>query len=425
MARRLPIAPNALPSKRRLPLLDDVRDVDKQRPRYCVWEITLKCDLACRHCGSRAGRARPDELDTAEALDLADQLVQLGIREVTLIGGEAYLRDDWTEIAGRLTSQGVTVSMTTGGRGVTPEHARAAKAAGMSTVSVSIDGLEETHDSLRGVKGSWQAARDALDNLRTVGVPVSVNTQICNPTRKQLEPMLPMLLEHKIHSWQIQLTVAMGRAADEHDILLQPYQMIEVMPMAARVKRLTLKHGVRLWPGSNTGYFGPYEGLLRNDVGGYGDGCPAGRGSMGIEANGDIKGCPSLPTADYVGGNIRDQRLVDIWERSEPMRFTRVNRKGEMWGFCGDCYYADVCQGGCSWTAHVLFGKRGNNPFCHHRSLELLDKGRRERLVPSKAAPNLPFDHGEFALIEEDWPQDLLEHAQTIAKTGEGWLDER
>lgn len=425
MARRLPIAPNALPSKRRLPLLDDVRDVDKQRPRYCVWEITLKCDLACRHCGSRAGRARPDELDTAEALDLADQLVQLGIREVTLIGGEAYLRDDWTEIAGRLTSQGVTVSMTTGGRGVTPEHARAAKAAGMSTVSVSIDGLEETHDSLRGVKGSWRAARDALDNLRTVGVPVSVNTQICNPTRKQLEPMLPMLLEHKIHSWQIQLTVAMGRAADEHDILLQPFQMIEVMPMAARVKRLTLEHGVRLWPGSNTGYFGPYEGLLRNDVGGYGDGCPAGRGSMGIEANGDIKGCPSLPTADYVGGNIRDQRLVEIWERSEPMRFTRVNRKGEMWGFCGDCYYADVCQGGCSWTAHVLFGKRGNNPFCHHRSLELLDKGRRERLVPAKAAPNLPFDHGEFALIEEDWPQDLVQHAHSIAKTGEGWLDER
>ena len=66
------------------------------RPIYAVWEITLKCDLACRHCGSRAGHARPDELTTAECLDLVRQMAELGVKEVTLIGGEAYLRDDWT-----------------------------------------------------------------------------------------------------------------------------------------------------------------------------------------------------------------------------------------------------------------------------------------------------------------------------------------
>src|SRR5262245_28219769 len=94
--RSLPIAPVAPPGRRHLPLAASVRPIDQRwQPTYAVWELTLRCDLACRHCGSRAGRARPDELSTEEALDVVRQLAELGTREVTLIGGEAYLRDDW------------------------------------------------------------------------------------------------------------------------------------------------------------------------------------------------------------------------------------------------------------------------------------------------------------------------------------------
>ncbi len=93
--RSLPLAPTAAPAKRHLPLADAARDVDRRSiPNYAVWEITLACDLACRHCGSRAGKARPDELTTAECIDLVDQMADLGVLEVTLIGGEAYLRGD-------------------------------------------------------------------------------------------------------------------------------------------------------------------------------------------------------------------------------------------------------------------------------------------------------------------------------------------
>src|ERR1700733_4053429 len=116
--RSLPIAPHAEPSlRRKLPLAGPTRDIDRKwQPVYAVWEITLKCDLACRHCGSRAGRERPDELDTAEALDLVAQMAALRVREVTLIGGEAYLRDDWTEIARAIVDRGMKCGITTGGR---------------------------------------------------------------------------------------------------------------------------------------------------------------------------------------------------------------------------------------------------------------------------------------------------------------------
>src|SRR5262245_3646227 len=118
--RTLPIAPAAEPSRRHLPLADVVRPIDRRwQPIYAVWETTLRCDLACRHCGSRAGRTRPDELSTAEALDLVAQMAELGVKEVTVIGGEAYLRDDWTEIIQAVRAAAMICTMTTGGRGLT------------------------------------------------------------------------------------------------------------------------------------------------------------------------------------------------------------------------------------------------------------------------------------------------------------------
>lgn len=347
---------------------------------------------------------------------MVDQLAELGIEEVTIIGGEAYLRDDWTRIARAFTDAGVACSMTTGGRGITAQRAREAADAGITTVSVSVDGLEATHDSLRGVSGSYASALAALAHLRDASVPISVNTQICALNLREIEPLFDQLHPLGIHSWQVQLTVAMGRAADRPDILLQPYQMLEVMPLVARLAHRSKQFGVRLWPGTNTGYFGPYEALLNADrPQQWSGGCQAGRDGLGIEANGDIKGCPSLPTKDYVGGNIRDHRLVDIWERAGEMRFTRDERTTELWGYCAGCYYGEACLSGCTWTGHVLFGKRGNNPYCHHRALELLKEGKRESLVQTQAAPNQPFDHGRFEIRVEPWPEASQPSAEQLA----------
>ena len=398
---------DAGPRQRRLPLADDVRDVDACRPVYAVWEITLRCDLACRHCGSRAGRARAGELDTREALDLVQELAELGVKEVTLIGGEAYLRDDWTEIARAVRSHGMQCTITTGGRGLTLERARAARRAGVQSVSVSIDGVRDTHDALRGVRGSFDAAMEAMANLRDVGMPVAANTQINRLSLGELESVYDLLVAERIHAWQLQLTVAMGRAADETELLLEPYQMLDLMPRLARLKLRADAENIRLWPGNNIGYFGPHESVLRSLMPHRHMGsCGAGRMTLGLEANGDVKGCPSLPSADYVGGNVREHSLRDIWERAAPLRFTRTRTTDDLWGRCKDCYYAETCLAGCSWTTHVLFGRTGNNPFCHHRALELAREGRRERLVRTRQPAGLPFDFGRFDIVEEPWLED-------------------
>jgi radical SAM protein with 4Fe4S-binding SPASM domain len=391
------------------PLAAQARDIDlRVVPRHAVWELTLQCDLGCRHCGSRAGKARPGELDTAECLDVVDQLAELGVQEVTLIGGEAYLRPDWLEIVRAIRAHGMDCGMTSGGRGIDSRRAHQAAEAGLQTVSISLDGLAQTHDRLRGARGAFRSGLAALTNLREAGVPVGVNTQINRLSMSELEDLLEVIIAHGVHSWQVMLTVAMGRAVDEPEVLCQPHDMLALFPLLDLLKERCEQAGVRLWPGNNLGYFGPYESRLRGSLPrGHGTSCGAGRGTLGIEADGSIKGCPSLPSDAWTGGNLRDSSLRDIWQRAPALRYTRDRTVDDLWGFCRTCYYADTCRAGCTWTSYVLFGKAGNNPYCHHRALELERAGKRERVVRIAEAPNRPFDHGLFELVIENTPQPI------------------
>ena len=120
----------------------------------CVWELTLRCNLRCLHCGATAGSARPDELSTAEALRVADELAALPAGEVTLMGGELFLRSDWLAVAEALREGGVQVVIFTNGTlGLLDIPAR---------WMVSLDGTREVNDKIRG-KGVYDKVMKSLE----------------------------------------------------------------------------------------------------------------------------------------------------------------------------------------------------------------------------------------------------------------------
>jgi radical SAM protein with 4Fe4S-binding SPASM domain len=379
-------------------------------PGVVVWEITLKCNLGCRHCGSRAGAARAEELSTAEALDVVRQLAEIGVREVTLIGGEAYLRDDWSIIAESITRSGMACTMVTGGRDFDALCLQEALAAGVKYIGVSIDGLAATHDTLRGVPGSFESALDSARRIAATGtIGLGVNTQINRLSMPELPALAELLVGLGAHAWQIQLTVPLGRAADRPGLLLQPYHLVDLFPLLDAIKRDILDPGgVQLVPGNNVGYFGPYERVLRygGAAGHVWSGCNAGRASLGLEADGKVKGCPSLPSSDYTGGNVRERPIREIWRQSAEVRGLGERTVADLWGYCRTCEHAARCKAGCTWTSHALFGRPGNNPYCHHRALELASRGLRERVELIKAAPGEPFDYGRFQLVTEPFDVD-------------------
>jgi radical SAM protein with 4Fe4S-binding SPASM domain len=380
-------------------------------PRLAVWELTLACDQKCIHCGSRAGPARPGELTTEECLDLVRQLRELGVGEVTLVGGEAYLRNDFILVIRAIREAGMSCTMTTGGRNLNPARIEAMVAAGVSSVGVSIDGMKDAHDRLRGVPGSWDTAFAAIANLRAAGAKVSVNTQINRLTMADLPQLLSLLHAAGIRGWQLQITAPFGNAGDHPEILLEPYMFVELFERLDALVEQAARLRVEIWPANNLGYFGPLEAKLRRlqKRGGHYKGCGAGRFALGIEADGAIKGCPSLGGPQNIGGYIREHSLREIWERTEQLAYTRERTEAELWGYCAECYYATVCRAGCTATAEPLLGRPGNNPFCHHRAQQMHAKGLRERIELVRKGPGVPFDHGLYRLIRESVDPEIRE----------------
>lgn len=392
-------------------------DLDRPRPIYVVWETTLRCDHACAHCGSRAGDARPDELDTEELLGVADSLIRLGAREVTLIGGEAYLRGDCYRLISHLRDGGIRVTMQTGGRGLTADRCKKLREAGLAAIGVSVDGPAAVHDELRASPGSHAAALAGIAHARAAGLIVTSNTQVNRLNMGSLRETAAELKAAGVAVWRAQLTAPMGRAADEPDWILQPYMILEVIDTLAEIQHACLAEAerrkiaperafhVRL--GNNMGYYGPHEQLLRarpNSGEAHWQSCGAGKFVMGIESDGTIKGCPSLPTGPYDGGNVRELSLEQIWEHSDVIAFTRDRTLDELWGFCKGCYYAEVCRAGCSFTSHTTLGRRGNMPFCYYRASQYRRQGLRERLVQKVRAAGDPYDFGRFEVELEPWP---------------------
>jgi MoaA/NifB/PqqE/SkfB family radical SAM enzyme len=236
----------------------------EHHPAYVVWELTLRCDHACTHCGSRAGVARDDELTTEQALRVVDELAGMGAREVVLIGGEAYLHEGFLDVVRALRAADINPLMTTGGRGITAELAAAMKAAGIQLVSVSIDGLEATHDRMRNLRGSWTAGMAALDHLRAAGIATASNINLNRLNHRDLEPLYEVLRAKGITGWQVQITAPLGRAADRVEMIFQPWDLLDVVPRVAALKQRARADGITVMPGNNLGYFGPEEATLRS-----------------------------------------------------------------------------------------------------------------------------------------------------------------
>jgi radical SAM protein with 4Fe4S-binding SPASM domain len=254
--------------------------------------------------------------------------------------------------------------------------------------------------------GSFANATRAIDRLREAGIPVGANTNVNRSNRADLEGLLDHLAAHGIDAWQIQITSPLGRAADRPAMLLQPWDLLDLLPRVDAIKRRAAAAGIRVMPGNNLGYFGPEEGRLRS-LEGHGDhfgGCQAGRFVMGLESDGAVKGCPSLQSAAYVDGNVRERPLAEIWRDAPRLGFARARTVEDLWGFCRACPFAATCLGGCTFTAHAVLGRPGNNPYCHYRARAFAREGKRERLVPVSPAPTprRPFDHGIFEIVVED-----------------------
>lgn len=354
-------------------------------PRVAVWELTLRCNLSCLHCGSRAGKARPDELSLAELLRVAGELAELKCRYVTLGGGEPLLRADWPILAQKLVEHGMKVGMISNGILFDKQTAETARTVGLESMAFSVDGFAEQHDYLRHKQGHFQHVLGCIAIAKAAGLHVSAITTVFKKNLPDLEKLRELLAEHGVERWQVQLGTPTGNMADNAHLALAPEDMLDLVPRVARMCRDGKLP--RVFPGHDVGYFGEPEERLRDpkDPIPFWTGCPAGCSIIGIESNGNIKGCLSLPSAangvdSFVEGNVRDTPLSEIWGRKGAFAYNREFTTEQLGGFCKTCDYAEVCRGGCTWTKFSQDRMLKDNAHCYWRQHKLSEAQADDRV---------------------------------------------
>ncbi|MBN2432502.1 MAG: radical SAM protein [Acidobacteria bacterium] len=342
-------------------------------PEYVVWETTLACNMNCLHCGSRAGYARQDELNTTEAFSLIDQLLELGAQRVILSGGETLLRPDWFLLASRLLEGGAQVGIISNGILIHRPHDVFEKLLdlqreyGMVTVGISIDGLKDTHERIRGKKDGFRIALEAVDMLLTHDFPVVVLTTVNCQNLPELRRLRDeVIFPRRLFAWQVQTTNKYGRMEEHTDWFLTPEEYVELCALLVETRRLR-PETPRTDPADCIGYFSPLERDLRTQPW---RGCQAGLRVLGIQSNGNIKGCLSLLDDCFVDGNIRHESLREIWDRPGGFAYNREFTPDQLTGMCAGCEHGRRCAAGCRAVAHSVTGTMYRAPYCLHGFFE-------------------------------------------------------
>lgn len=328
--------------------------------RKCVWEITLACCFSCKYCGSAGGQARENELTTAECISVAGQLADLGCKKVTLIGGEIFLRPDWSTITRALTDRDICVAVITNGYLFTDEIIRQLQDVKVSAVCVSIDGPEAVNDYYRQV-GSFQRAKQAIITLSEHSIPVAVISTLNSENIHQLDYLYKEMRDLPLYCWQLQACTPMGNA-ETHGIEYEFDHRLAIDFVVQHIDDAPFRIGIA----DNIGYFTHDEGRLRGNPSGLAifHGCQAGISSIGIDSVGNVRGCESQYADAFIEGNLRQQSLISIWEAPNAFSYNRNFSTSILTGYCSNCFYGSICAGGCRSYNYFVHRKLFEAPFC-------------------------------------------------------------
>ena len=305
-------------------------------------EVTLRCNARCEHCGSSCGEKIPKDEISAE--DLKKTLLEMHKRYgapnvfLTVTGGEPLMRKDLFDIMKYASDLGFRWGMTTNGMLIDEKIIEKMRETNFQSISISLDGLKETHESFRKVPGSFEKIMKAiklLQNLETLK-SLQITTVANKKNLHELEDVYKLLLDIGIKEWRVMCVDPIGRASKNDDILLDKDGLIHMFNFI-REKRLEGKMTV---DDDCSHYLGlKYENILRS----HGFICGAGLFIGSILSNGDICVCPNVRRKELVQGNIKTDSFVDVWEnRYKEFRKNRITVNDK----CRKCKSFKYCRGG-------------------------------------------------------------------------------
>jgi radical SAM enzyme (rSAM/lipoprotein system) len=327
---------------------------------YLFWECTLRCNLKCLHCGSdcSAGSGIPDMPfdDFLKAILPLKSVYKPDTITVAITGGEPILRKDLPECGRKLRENGFRWGIVTNGYDYTPAVHGSRLGAGMGSLTLSLDGLEPTHNWLRANNKSFARAVKALELITACDhLNYDVVTCVNQKNIDELEKLREFLISRNVRAWRLFTISPIGRAAGNDSLHLTPEQLRRLMDFIVHSradKRMAVTFSCEAW-------LGDYE-LDARDTYFF---CRAGIQVASVLADGSISTCPNI-NRNFVQGNIYRDNFVDVWNnRFDIMR----DRRWTKTGICRSCKDYKNCLGG---AMHLWNEKKDGIMTCIHQQLE-------------------------------------------------------
>lgn len=334
-------------------------DLIETHPLYQLfWECTLRCNLHCRHCGSDCKTdTRLKDMPGEDFLRVLDSVrAKQNPHEVFVIitGGEPLMRSDLEKWGRAIYDKGFPWGLVTNGRLLTAERFRSLLAAGLHSVAISLDGLKENHNWMRGDERSFETVSKAIDLMvAEQSIIFDVVTCVTEHNFDELPAIRDFLIGKGVKRWRLLTVFPVGRAADDPELQLSNRHFRELMDFIKKTKR---EGRIRADFGCE-GFLGNYEFDVRDDS----FFCKAGVTVGSVLSDGSISACSSI-RSDYHQGNIYKDDFMEVWEnRFQVFRNKEWARKGE----CADCKVFRYCRGN---GMHLRDGD-GNLLMCHMKKL--------------------------------------------------------
>ena len=322
------------------------------------WECTLRCNLFCRHCGSdcKAVADCPD-MPAKDFMQVIEQITPHVNPNRTMIifsGGEALLRNDLEACGLELYRRGFPWGVVSNGMLLNRRRLNSLLAAGLHSITISLDGFEDAHNWLRQHPKSYANALNAVRMLTEKKEIVwDVVTCVNRKNINQLVDFKEFLIANGVKNWRIFTIFPIGRAAEFPDLQLSDEEftaVFEFIRTTRKEKRIRLNYGCE-------GFLGGYEMEVRDNF----HQCNAGINVASVLADGAISACPSI-RANFHQGNIYQDSFMDVWNnRFQPFR----NREWAREGCCADCSLFRYCEG----NGMHLHDDDGKLLFCHYQRM--------------------------------------------------------
>jgi len=337
--------------------VEQIRERKQRRP-VVVWNVTRQCNLYCSHCYAGADvEQAPGELTTAEGKALLEDLADFGVPVVLFSGGEPLVRDDLVELVGYASDLGIRPVLSTNGTLLTTERVEALQEAGLQYAGVSVDGMPEHNDEMRGREGAFESAVEGIRTSLDAGLKTGLRYTITGHNAEDLEDVVGLLHEEGVDRFCFYHLDYGGRGADIADVDLSPPAKREAVRTLCDLTREYHDRGEEI------------ETLL---VGNYADagflveyareelGPAAAEGIYAyLERNGGDPTGERVADVDYQGnvhltqfwqsyslGNVRDRSFGDIWtDETNPLLTALREREEHLTGRCADCRYQSICRG--------------------------------------------------------------------------------